>query len=305
MLKRFDTKGVWSAAPTPFIGDWKIDSDSVSRLMEHQLKCGVKGVFIGGTSGEGPWITQSMLAELAKYTAKAAAGRMCVAVQITDNSALRMIDNISRVADSGADIVVIAPPFFQMKPTQDYLKRLYLEVIEKSSLPVGLYHRGKHSSVLLSGETLVDVAMHENVVIMKDSSGNIEDRESFLNLKKRKDITLLNGDEFDCISSIAAGYDGLMLGGACFNGRIAAKIYDLTRVGKTDEAKMLQEKMNALMYKVFGGKDCSCWLAGQKQMLVEMGIFSTSKTMINYTLTDECAKAVREAFRENRSEILP
>ncbi|OGV51192.1 MAG: hypothetical protein A2X49_15470 [Lentisphaerae bacterium GWF2_52_8] len=299
--------GVWSAVPTPFKDDWKLDKKSIARLAEHQSKLGIKGLFIGGTSGEGPWLTQSMLRELARSTVKAAGGRMAVAVQVTDNSAARILDNISKISDSGADLAVIAPPFFQMKPSQDFLRRLYLEVLERSPMPIGLYHRGKHSSVAVSASTIAELAEHEKVLMIKDSSGDAEDKEVFLKLKRRlNNILLLNGNEFDCIPCLRDGYDGLLLGGACFNGGMALKIYDLTRAGRIKDAEEIQQRMNDLMYEVFGGKEsCSCWLAGQKQMLVEMGIFSTNRTVINYALTPECGKAIKKVFQQFRDELFP
>lgn len=300
--------GVWSAAPTPFTDDWKLDGESIYRLMEHQLKLGIKGVFIGGTSGEGPWLTQSMLCDLARRTAKAASGRMPVVVQVTDNSAERMIDNISRIADSGVDMAIIAPPFFQINATQPYLRDLYLKVIDNSPLPVGLYHRGKHSSVVLSGESIAEIARHGKVVMIKDSSNDTASKEAFLQLKrslKDRELTLLNGNEFDCISHLLDGYDGLLLGGACFNGGMARRIYELTRAGKVDEARNLQERMNKLMCEVFGGEGFPCWLGGQKRMLVEMGVFSTSNTIINYQASDDCVKAIKAAFQLHKPELLP
>ena len=299
--------GIWSAAPTPYTDAGGLDGASVDRLMEHHLRLGVSGIFIGGTSGEGPWLPQSMLSELARRTVRAAAGRMPVAVQVTDNSAQRMIDNIKHVADSGVDLVVVAPPFFQLNPTQDYLKKLYLEVIDNSPLPVLLYHRGKHASVLLSGETVAQIATHEKVVMVKDSSQDPEAKVAFLRLKRgpRRGLVLMGGDEFDCVSALRDGYDGLLLGGACFNGGMARRLYELFRSGKIEEAQEVQRRMNLLMYEVFGGKDCACWLAGQKRMLVELGVFSTCRTIINYEVTPDCEKAIKSAFQQYKSELLP
>lgn len=299
--------GVWSAAPTPFTADWKLDSESIEKLTGHQARLGIKGVFIGGTSGEGPWLTQGMLHDLAAATVKAADGRMAVAIQITDNSAARMLDNLNRIADTGVDIAVIAPPFFQMRPTPDYMRKLYLEVIDKSPLPIGIYHRGKNSTVVLSGQTAAEIAAHPKVIMIKDSSTDIDDKNIFLQLKRssRPELLLLNGNEFECIPYLVDGYDGLLLGGACFNGGMAKQIYDLVKAGEIGPAQQVQEQMNELMYTVFGGKEVSCWLAGQKQMMVELGLFSTANTIINFQLTPECAEAIKTACRYYQKELRP
>ena len=101
MVKSTLFGGVWSAAPTPFTAAGQLDHEAINRLMEHQLKLGIKGVFIGGTSGEGPWLTHAMLRELTAATVKAAGGRLPVAVQITDNSAAQMLEKLAELADIG------------------------------------------------------------------------------------------------------------------------------------------------------------------------------------------------------------
>ncbi len=299
--------GVWSAAPTPYAGDGEVDTESVARMAEHHLRLGVKGVFVCGTCGEGPWITDAMCYKVASETVKAVNGRMKVTVQVTDNSSLRVLENISRMQDTGVDAVIMAPPFFMMKPTPDYMRAQILDVLENSPLPVGFYHRGKNSSVPITAGTVSELMNHPNLVMIKDSSSDDEDMGLLVSTVKNIDNPplLLNGNEFDMVKYIQAGYDGVLVGGGCFNGFIANRIVNATRAGETGKAKELQERLNELMFDVFGGKEITCWLAGQKQLMVELGIFSTSRTIINYQLNDECRKAIKKAMENNRELLLP
>ncbi len=306
-LTRENITGVWSATPTPFTSELQLDTDALPRLVEHHLRLGVKGLFLGGTSGEGPWMSDSMRIELAKEIAKSNKDRMLLAMQVTDNSAMRIIDNIKRIEDSGIDIAVIAPPFFQMNQTQEYLKDLYLEVIESSSLPVGVYHRGKHSSVMIETDTLEKIIEHPKVILVKDSSSDPAAREMICKAAaKRKDtLFALNGDEFNSVPYAEAGYDGFLFGGACFNGMMANKIFQLAKAGDIAGAQAMQNYMNDVMTKVFGGKGLPCWLAGQKQMMVELGIFNTRKTIINYQITDECINTIKSVVEQEKAYLLP
>jgi 4-hydroxy-tetrahydrodipicolinate synthase len=186
-----------------------------------------------------------------------------------------------------------------MNVTQDYLYNMYRQVIEASPCDVGIYHRNTPTAP--NGETLARLAELPKVIILKDSSGNLDDEKSILSTRDRlratKDFYAYCGAEFDCPKAIQAGYDGMMIGGACFNGRMAGKIVELTRKGQLDEAKSLQLRMNNLMYDVFGGKDLHCWLAGQKQLLVELGIFTTNKCVMNYHLDKETAENIKIAVK--------
>lgn len=299
MLKKEFISPIWSAAPTPLLNNGELDVESLKRLTEHHYKMGIRGVFIGGTTGEGPFLPRRIIRELAISTVDAVAGRMAVTLQITDNSAERMIDNIDYFGDIAIDAIVIAPPFISLNATQDYLYDMYRQVIEASPCDVGIYHRNTPTAP--NGETLSRLAELPKVVILKDSSGNVDDEKSILSTRDRlratKDFYAYCGAEFDCPKAIQAGYDGMMIGGACFNGRMAGKIVELTRKGQIVEAKALQLRMNNLMYDVFGGKDIHCWLAGQKQLLVELGIFTTNKCVMNYQLDKETAENIKIAVK--------
>ena len=295
---------VWSAAPTPFLDDGSLDHAAIRRLADHHERLGVRGVFIGGTSGEGPYLTNAMLHELARETVAASHGRQAIAMQITDNSAARMLDNLNRLTDTGIDVAVIAPPYCCINASQEFLYDMYAEVIEKSPIPVALYHRGKGASVTVTGETIARLARLPKVVTLKDSSGSPDDARQILAARdERRQTTRFyayNGNEFKCDGAARAGYDGMMIGGACFNARLAARVFTLARDGHEDEARQLQEHLNNLMYAVFGGRDIRCWLAGEKQLMVELGVFTTNRCVTNYRLTPECAQDIRLALVQNR-----
>ncbi|MDD5727636.1 MAG: dihydrodipicolinate synthase family protein [Victivallales bacterium] len=298
---------MWSASPTPFTENLELDVEALPRLVEHHLRLGVKGLFLCGTSGEGPWMSDAMRVELVKKVAKNNQKRMLLAVQVTDNSAVRTIDNIKRIEDFGADIAVIAPPFFQVNADQEYLKNMYLEIIEKSSLPLGIYHRGKYSSVSIEPETLKAIIAPSKVLIVKDSSSDPAARKIICRAvaERKGELSALNGNEFDSLPYIEAGYDGLLFGGGCFNGFMANKIWELAKCGDLKGAQAMQEYMNAMMTGVFGGAGLPCWLAGQKQMMVELGVFTTCKTIINYRITAECIKTIKHIVDQEKAYLLP
>jgi 4-hydroxy-tetrahydrodipicolinate synthase len=306
-VKTEKLSGVWSAAPTPLTGDLRIDEASIERLAAHQKKLNLNGVFIAGTCGEGPWLSDAMRMELAKASVKYNQGKMLLAMQVTDNSALRIIDNIKRIADTGVDIAVIAPPFFVINSTQDYLKKLYLEVIEASPLPIGIYHLGKNTKTLVETGTVTEIISHPKVKIIKDSSADPATMAAIVQARNQRngELFALNGNEFDCVTYAHAGYDGALLGGACFNGLMANEILRLAKLGQNDGAKSLQTRMNELMFDIFGGKDIHCWLAGQKLLMVKLGVFSTNKTIINYSVDAACEKAIDAAVEREKMWLLP
>jgi 4-hydroxy-tetrahydrodipicolinate synthase len=301
-----DVRDVWSAAPTPFTREGELDIPSVKRMVEHHLRLGVKGLFLGGTNGEGPWMTDGQRRLMVRSVVAAARGRLPVSVQVTDKSAGRIVANMKAAREDGADAAVIAPPFFLMNATPENVRDLYVEAIRACPLPVGIYDRGKHSSVAVPLKALKAIMQEKNVVMLKDSSCDPERRDLFVAARrKRKDLRILSGFEFDCVSYLQAGYDGVLLGGGVFNGFMARHIVEAVRKGDSARATQLQEKMNKLMYAVYGGKKITCWLAGEKRLLTELGIFSTWHNLLRYPLTPACERAIVRVAKSDRAWLLP
>ncbi len=298
--------GVWSAAPTPFTEDMRTDVEAVARMVEHHLRLGVKGLFLAGTCGEGAWMPDRERRRLVRAAVEASAGRLAIAVQVTDNSAARVLDNAEAAAEDGADIAVIAPPSFLLNATGENLLRLYQQAIAGSPLPVGIYDRGSAGAVVVPDEVLGEIYRQDGVVMVKDSSGSAERREIALAARReRPELLLLDGDEFRCVQYLEAGYDGLLLGGGVFNGHLAGLITQAVAAGDGARARELQERMNRLMYDVYGGQSITCWLSGLKWLLVEMGIFGTWRSFLEYPLTEECREAIGRAVGEQRDVLFP
>jgi len=303
--------GVWSAAPTPLTEAMAVDVDSMKRMADHHLRLGVKGLFLAGTNGEGPWLPEKELRTLVRTVVKVVRGRMTVAVQVTDNSAARILDNARKAADDGADMAVIAPPYFFMsyhspKEKEKHLTDLYLEAVRNSPLPVGIYDRGNYSAVLIPETVLARAYNEPQVRVVKDSS--VMDSHLAIALqarRKRPDLALFDGDEFNCVKYLRAGYDGLLLGGGVFNGYMANLIFAAMRAGDEKTAARLQAHMNRLMFSIYGGRKIRAWLSGEKYLLVRMGIFKTYRNFPGYALTVADRARIDRLLERERDLLLP
>jgi len=296
MSKKEFTGMVWSATPTPLTQDRRVDLPSVHRLVEHHVKMGVTGLMLAGTCGEGPWLTDRDREAMVRTAASAAGKRLRMAMQVTDNSAVRTLANIEQAAKWGAELVVVAQPYFFLNGTAERQLVFYREIARQSPLPVGFYDRGKASPYVLPEPHLSELLTEPNIVMVKDSSQLPAHREVFLAARQhRPGLVLLDGDEFDCVGYLQAGYDGLLLGGGIFNAGLAHRIIRAVRAGNAAEAARLQARMNDLMLRVYGGPKIACWMTGLKELLVQMGIFSTNASLLDYPLTEECRRQIREA----------
>jgi 4-hydroxy-tetrahydrodipicolinate synthase len=298
--------GVWSATPTPLTAQCTLDVDSVPKMVAHHLRLGVRGLFLGGTCGEGPWLRRGDLRGLVRETAAASAGRLVLAVQVTDNSVGRMLDNAEQAAEDGADIAVIAPPHFLLNATDENVRKLYLDTIRRCPLPVGIYDRGAGGAVPVSAAVIEAAYAAPEVIMVKDSSSDPARRDIALRARQqRPELRLLTGDEFHVASYMLHGYNGALLGGGIFNGRLAAMILAACAKGDAKEGQALQDRMNELMWDVYGGRQITCWLTGLKELLVRLGVFGTNSNMLNYPLTESCSQAIDRAIERERAVLLP
>jgi 4-hydroxy-tetrahydrodipicolinate synthase len=265
-------------------------------MIAHHLDLGAAGVMLAGTCGEGPWIRDGDREVLARTAVEAAQGKLTIAMQVTDNSTGRVLDNIALAAAWGVEIAVVAAPAFFMNPTPARLVSHYAEIARRGALPMGLYDRGTASPYVVPESHLPELLAEPNIVLVKDSAQQATRRQAYINGRTaRPGLVLFSGSEFDCVDFLQAGYDGLLLGGGIFNAALAIKIVAAVRAGEISRATALQERMNDLMYRVYGGPKIECWMTGLKELLVQLGVFSTNLNLLGYPLTDQCRAQIKAA----------
>lgn len=305
-LTKANIKGIWSAVSTPFTKSMQVDKKYFKKIVDHHVKMGLKGLFVCGTSGEGPWMTDSQREEVIRTFAKEAAGKLIISAQVTDNSAARILENIKMAKDAGADIAVIAAPNMFVAPDDKRMTDLFTEAIRKSPLPVGFYDRHTNATVKISNNVIKKIYAEKKVIIIKDSSADKERMKIALQARKKNPkLSIFNGNEFDIVSYAKAGYDGHLVGGGIFNGYMVKLIDEMTRSKDIAGAEKMQKKLNDIMFKVFGGKKITCWLTGQKQLLVEMGLFGTNASYLKFPLTASCKKAIKEVVKKEAKYLFP
>lgn len=287
---------VWSAPPTPLTDDRRLDLPCVERAVTQHLRLGIAGVMLAGTCGEGAWLRTEDREALVRATVAAAAGRLRISVQVTDNSALRVLANLDQAAAAGAELGIVDAPWYFFNATPQRKFEHYREIIRHSPLPIGLYDRGAHAAHAVPEDRLAELLAEPKLVMVKDSSQSLSRRAVYLEASRRRpELVVLNGDEFKCVEYLTAGYTGLLLGGGIFNGAIARRLYEAVRSGRLDDAQRVQARMNDLMWRVYGGHQFECWLTGLKELLVQMKVFRTHQSLLGYPLTATCREQIRAA----------
>ena len=265
-------KGIIPPMVTPLTDEGKLDVKSLKKLIDHLLKGGVHGIFLLGTNGEGPSLSYETRKELITKSCEFIDKRVPVLVGITDTSFEGSI-NIARCAKkAGADVVVIAPPYYfpiSQNEMVTYLKPL----IEELPLPFMMYNMPSCTKLHLSIDT-VKCAKQLGAIGIKDSSGDIDYLYELINtFKDAPDFSIIAGTESFIPETIAKGGHGAVAGGANFFPSLFVDLYEACIANDVELIATLQAKVIRIYETIYTvGKYSSKYVKGTKCALSIMEI---------------------------------
>ena len=207
-------RGIIPPLVTPLTEQGKLDTEGLSRLVEHVLDGGVHGLFILGTTGEGPSLSKDLQVEVIRQTTKLVDGRLPVLVGITHPSLQESHDLAKVAADSGCDAVVAAPPYY-FDIGQVELEGYFKQLAAQSPLPLVLYNMPAMTDISVSVEVARHLVEEECIVAIKDSSGDLAYFAELLAItKQHRGFPVLIGPEGLLAESLRMGGSGGVSGGA-------------------------------------------------------------------------------------------
>ncbi len=260
---------------TPLASQDSLDYGGTERLVEHMLGGGVHGLFILGTTGEGPSLSGRLRREVITLVCRQVAGRVPVLVGITDTSWVESRNLSCYAKEAGADAVVYAGPgYFPI--TQGELLRHIERVVRELPLPVYLYSIPSHTKVSFDVEMVRFVADMPLVMGIKDSSGDLEYFRALCRAcAGRPDFSLLIGPEELLADALRAGGHGGVCGGANLHPKLYVSLYNAARAGRVEEVTALHEMILRLASRIYkAGEHELSYLKGLKCALSLIGVCS-------------------------------
>ncbi len=296
---------LWSAPPTPFLHNGQLDELSLQRLVAQHLRLGIRHLFLGGTCGEGPFMTSDQAAELVAVMRRIGGADLHLAAQVSDMSAARVAVNIRRMQDAGADSVILAAPWNMRFANASFLRHYFLESLAVAKVPAGLYVQTFADTCALDLALWQEVMLHPNVKMVKDSSCSDDYRQAFAELRRqRPELLLLTGNEFDVVRALEAGYDGALLGTGILVGGMIQRAAEALAGGNRSLAMSWQQRSNRFLSDLFGD-DCEHWLGGLKNALVELSVFSTDFRHLHDALDEGGRSRLTGALEREMALIVP
>ncbi len=194
------------ALVTPMLEDGSIDFNAYRALIDWHVEQGTDAIVAVGTSGESPTVSVDEHCELMKIAVEHAAGRIPVIAGAGGNSTHEAI-KLTRYAHSiGADATLQVVPYYN-KPTQEGLYQHFKAIAESSDCPVVLYNVPGRTVADLANETIVRLAQVDNIIGVKDATGDIG-RGIQLLRQVPKDFAVYSGDDSTAAALILMGANG-------------------------------------------------------------------------------------------------
>jgi dihydrodipicolinate synthase/N-acetylneuraminate lyase len=254
---------------TPLAAPDQVDVAGLERLVPHILAGGVHGLFILGTTGEGPSLSHRTRRELVTRVTRLAGTKVPVLVAITDTSRPESLELANFAAGQGAACLVLAAPYYYPMTQAElvgYVERLAPDL----PLPFFLYNMPSHTKVDFEAETVRRLADLPKVQGLKDSSGDLDYfRAVHDTVADRQDFALLMGPEELLVEAMRIGAHGGVCGGSNVFPELFVKLYEAARDGQGAEVDRLQDLVVRFGRGVYGasenylqGLKCALSLAG-------------------------------------------
>lgn len=289
--------GVLAPVVTTFDGSGALALDPFVANARRHLESGLAGIVVAGSTGEAALLDEEERATLVAALRPLVPADRWLIAGIGAESTRQTVQRARVAAERGADaVLVVAPHYYGAAAmTPAALRAHYRRVADESPLPVVLYNIPKYMHFALPPELVAELASHENVIGIKDSSGDLTLLERYLEARGDA-FAVLTGNGGQLAPAMARGAAGGILAVALFaaddstGGNLAAIQYQMIRAGRRDAAERAGERLALLAREIVAGLG----VAGVKHALDVAGLAGGAPRLPLLPLDDAGRSRVEE-----------
>ena len=200
--------GCGTALVTPFRQDLSLDEATLRGLVRRQIAAGIDFLVPCGTTGESPTLSRAEHLRVVEITLEEAKGKVPVLAGAGGYDTREVIELAREIAALGADGILSVTPYYN-KPTQEGLYQHYRAIAASTRLPIVLYSVQGRTGVNVEPGTLARLARIDNIVGVKEASGNIGQMATVLH-EVPADFVVLSGDDAITIPLASLGGRGVI-----------------------------------------------------------------------------------------------
>jgi len=280
--------GSLPALVTPF-KDGQLDLDTLKKLVEWHIEQGSHGIVPVGTTGESPTLSHEEHDLVVETVVKAVAGRVPVVAGAGSNNTAETVRLVKAAKVAGADAALVVTPYYN-KPTQKGLIAHFTAAAD-CGLPIIIYNIPGRSVVDMTPETMGVLAKHENIIGVKDATGDLA-RVPNQRITCGTDFVQLSGEDPTAIGFNAQGGKGCISVTANVAPALCAQMQEATLAGDYDLALSLNDRLMPLHKAIFTEPG----LVGAKYGMSLLGLCSDEVRSPLTGLEDSTKTLMRDAM---------
>ena len=236
-MKKTIFEGCGTAIVTPFTEEG-VNFEEFRKLIEFQIENKVDAIIVCGTTGEASTMTTEEKKETIKFAIDVVAKRTKVIVGTGSNNTRAAVEMSKFAEEAGADGILVVTPYYN-KTTQQGLIAHYTEIAKSVKLPIIMYSVPGRTGVNILPETCKELSKIENIVAIKEASGNISQVAKIASLCK-DELAIYSGNDDQIIPVLSLGGKGVI---SVLSNIMPKYTHDMTEKyfeGKVEEATEMQ-----------------------------------------------------------------
>ena len=247
-MKKTIFEGMATAIVTPMTRDG-IDYDALGRFIDFQIESGINAIVVMGTTGENATIEYADQKEIIRYTVDRVAKRVPVIAGTGTNNTDHVLHNTKNACEVGADAILVVTPYYN-KATQNGLYQHFKTIADASEVPVILYNVPGRTGCNLLPKTVARLAEHENIVAIKEATGNMAQMVEIMHLCGDK-IDVYSGEDALTVPMMAMGAAGTISVLSNVAPKESVAMTDACRAGDFKTAAKMQADLLPLINALF------------------------------------------------------
>jgi 4-hydroxy-tetrahydrodipicolinate synthase len=290
-----DIKGIICPIVTPMNLDESINEKELRNQVNRMIDAGIHGIFAFGTNGEAYILSEQEKELVLSVIVEEANGRVLVYAGTGCTGTRDTVRLSKRAKAIGADVLSVITPYFA-QASQDELYEHYVAVAKSVDAPVVLYNIPARTGNSLAPATVEKLAELENIVGVKDSSGNFDNMLQYIERTRKRPFAVLSGNDSLILWNLLAGGVGGIAGCAnVFPGNMV-NIYESFVAGHLEEARKYQDNIRSFR---------DCFRYGNPNTIVK-----TAVSMLGYAvgqcrrpfsqISDDGINAIQKVLDENK-----
>lgn len=246
-------RGIFPAFYACYLRDGSINTEAAEIFTKHLIRKGVKGLYVGGSSGECIYQSVAERKLLLEHVVKAAEGKITIIAHVACNNTADSCELARHAESLGVDAIASIPPiYFHLPPAA--IARYWNDISDAApNTDFFIYNIPQLAGVALSMPLFREMLKNPRVAGVKNSSMPTQDIQMF-KAEGGENFVVMNGPDEQLVSGLAIGADGGIGGTYAVMPELYLRIYELARKGDYEAAGLLQYAADAIIYKMCEAK---------------------------------------------------